>query len=645
MKRELRVALVGQPNCGKSTLFTAVSGYYVVSSNFSGTTVTFTETRVNYKGNRIRLIDLPGTYSINSYDEAERLARDKILSEDIDLIINVIDSTMLARSLELTVQLIEMKKPMVVALNMMDEAEKKGVIIDFEKFYQLTGIKAFPITAVKGVGISELFDYVVQFDYKNFSPILPVYDRDVEECISGIEERFPESILRKYPENNRRFFIIRALEKDEHFERLIGIEDLEFLNFIRKRRLELAELHNWPEESVFASHRHAYVLDISEKISSVRSRGGKNFLNDLDRFLINPIGGVISLSAVFGLIFFFTFLLGDTLSTLIEGPLDSLKDTILRYFDGIIKILLGGLMDGIQGGVGIVLPYLIPLILFLAILEDSGVLPRVAFMLDGIMHRFGLHGKAIIPFLLGYGCNVPAIMAARTLENSRDKKIVILLSSFIPCSARTVVILALVTKYLGWMPTLALYFFNVLIIFILSTIISRLKRVESEGFIMDVPPLRIPYIRALIKKLWFRLEEFFLFAWPVIIVSSLILSLLDHYGVSTLINQYLRPLTASVLGLPDTLGISLFLGIFRKELSLLMIYQALGTENVISVLSLSQIWILTVFITFYIPCIATISTTYKEGGIRLTTFSILLNFSVAVILSFIFKIGFSIFGL
>lgn len=634
MEKELNIALVGQPNCGKSTLFTAVSGYYVESGNFPGTTISFTETRLNYKGRRIRLIDLPGIYSINSYDEAERLARDRILSGEIDLIINVVDTTILSRSLELTLQLIEMKTPMVVALNMMDEAKKKGIEVDISKFSELLGVKAFPIVAVKGIGISELFDYVVQFEPSSFSPVAPIYDRDVEECIRDIEDHFPEDLSNKYPRIDRRFFIIRLLEMDEYFENIAKEVSPEFVNYTIKKRKELALLHNWPEESVFASHRHAFVLDIYEKISSTKRRQkGSSILEDLDRFLINPIGGFISLTFVFGMIFFITFYLGDTISSLLEEPLNKLSNYLLKDITGITKIVLSGLIDGIRGGLGIVIPYFVPLILLLSIMEDSGVLPRIAFMLDGIMHRFGLHGNSIIPFLLGYGCNVPAIMTSRSTPNQWDRKVVILLSSFIPCSARTVVILALVTKYLGWFATLMLYFMNLFIVFLISTIITRYRKTESEGFIMDVPPLRAPYMTALLKKLWYRMGEFLIFAWPVIIVSSILLGFMDSYDISPVINRVLSPITRNILNLPESLGIALFLGIFRKELSLLMLYQALGTENIISVLSKGQIWVLVVFITFYIPCIATISTTYKEGGLRLVIFSILLNLSVALILA------------
>lgn len=638
MDNEIKVAIVGQPNCGKSTFFTAVSGYYVESGNFPGTTISFTETKLSYKGKKIRLLDLPGIYSINSYDEAEKLTREKILSGDIDLIINIIDTTMLARSLELTIQLLEMKIPMVVAMNMIDEANKKGMKIDFEKFTQLTGLKAFPIVAIKGTGITELFDYLIEFEPSHYNPIMPVYDRDVEECIADIERHFPPSLLDKFPKINRRFFIIRLLEMDEHFERIAASEDAAFLDYVRKKRAELAVLHNWPEESVFASHRHAYVLDMYEKISSVRSRIGKNFAEELDRFLINPVGGFISISLVFGAIFFITFYLGDILSGILEEPLNSLSDYAISDIKGNLRIVVAGIFDGIKGGLGIVIPYFIPLIFLLALLEDSGVLPRIAFMLDGIMHRFGLHGKSVIPFLLGYGCNVPAIMTARTLENSSDRKIVILLSSFIPCSARTVVILALVTKFLGWGPTLLLYFMNLAVVFVISTLISRYKKTESEGFIMDVPPLRSPYPKALFKKVWHRMGEFIIFAWPVIMISSILLGFFDHWGISHIINHLLNPVTSYVLKLPEELGISLFLGIFRKELSLVMLYQALGTEDVSTVLSGSQIWVLVVFITFYIPCIATISATYKEGGIRLTLFSVMLNMGVALILAGAFSL-------
>ena len=485
MKREeLVIALVGQPNCGKSTLFTAVSGYYVESGNFPGTTVGFTETKIDYKGSSIKLIDLPGIYSINSFDMAERVTRDKILSRDVDIILNVIDATMLARSMELTLQLIEMQRPIVVVLNMMDEAIKKGMKIDLQKFEELTGIKAFPVVAINGEGISELFDYITLFDSKRQNLKLPEYDRDVEECIADIERRFPESLLKKYPNINRRFLIVRTLEMDEYFEGIVREEDSGFLDYIVRKRKELAEMHNWPEEGVFASHRHAIVLDMFEKIVKIERRFKKNIVEDIDRFLINPIGGFTAILLIFGSIFFLTFYFGDFLSGLLIDPLNNLKGTILGSKGGLLSVILSGVFDGIIGGLGVVLPYLIPLLLLMALLEDMGVLPRMAFMLDGILHNFGLHGNSVIPFLLGYGCNVPAIMSARSMPNERDRISVMLLSTFVPCSARTVVILAIVTKYLGWAATLELYTMNLLLIILLSFGISRYRKKDASGFIM-----------------------------------------------------------------------------------------------------------------------------------------------------------------
>lgn len=633
MEEVLNVALVGQPNCGKSTLFTAVSGYYVESGNFPGTTIHYTETKINYQGRKIRLIDLPGIYSISSHDLAEKVTRQHLLSHNIDVIVNVIDSTMLSRSLELTLQIIEMNLPVIVALNMMDEAEKKGIEIDVSRLEELLGVKAFPVVAVKGEGIADLFNSIVTFDLHNYRGIKPVYDRDVEECIKSIEERFTIGLNDKFNKIDRRFIIIRLLEMDEEFEGEIEKRDPLFLKFVIEKRKELADLHNWPEESVFASHRHAVVLDMFERIVTIKRRSGFNISEEIDRFLINPIGGLLSVTLVFGLIFFITFYLGDFLSSLLEEPIARIRESILRDIGGIWQILFSGLLDGISGGLGIVIPYFLPLILLLALLEDSGVLPRMAFMLDGIMHRFGLHGKSLIPFLLGYGCNVPAIMTARTLENQWDRRLVILLSTFIPCSARTVVILAIITKYLGWLSTLGLYLLDLAVIFTISSIIGRFRRSESEGFIMDVPPVRRPYLSVLTKKVWYRIGEFIIFAWPVIVLSSIVLSFMDHWGANTIINSLLSPLTEHILGLPPALGILLFLGIFRKELSLVMLYQVLGTEDVSPILSSSQLWVFTVFIVFYIPCIATISTTIKEAGYRLAIISILLNTLVAILIA------------
>ena len=350
---------------------------------------------------------------------------------------------------------------------------------------------------------------------------------------------------------DERFVIIRLLEMDEEFERMVGKADDPFLRYVLEKRRQLAEMHNWPESGVFASHRHAYVFDLFEQVAVVRHKHGHDIRESIDRFIINPIGGFVAIVGLLFFMFFASFKMGDFISGLIEAPLDALGQRLTGMTGGLTAVAVSGLYDGLVSGVGIVLPYLVPLLILLAILEDSGLLPRIAFMVDGILHRFGLHGKSAVPIILGYGCNVPAIMAARGLEYERDRVLTMLIIPFIACSARTVIILALAGKYLGPVYTTAIYAGNILVALMVSFALSRLQVDMSPGIIMDVPPLRRPYPGLVASKVWWRLREFLTFAWPVIVVSSLALAFISHVGLDKPVNALLAP---DHLGHPEAPG-------------------------------------------------------------------------------------------
>jgi len=613
-------------------MFNAVAGFKVDTGNFSGTTVSFTETRVYLGGRTVRLIDLPGTYSITSLDLAEKVARDYLLSGNVDVIINVLDSSILGRSLELTIQLLEMNIPMVMALNMFDEAQAKGIEVDLGMLKALTGVEAYPVIAVEGTGVRDLFEAAIRLPGEQFHPVLPVYDRDVEECIAAILERYPPA-LKTALEVDERFVAIRLLEMDEEFEQRAGKIAPDFLRFVLEKRRALAEMHNWPEAGVFASHRHAVVFDLFEQVAKVVHREQITIRERIDHFIINPVGGLVTIVGLLFFMFFASFVLGDVIAGLIEEPLDALGQTLTGMTRGMAAVAVSGLYDGFVAGVGIVLPYLLPLLILMAILEDSGLLPRIAFMVDGLLHHFGMHGKSAIPIILGYGCNVPAIMAARNMEHERDRVLTMLTVPFIACSARTVIILALAGKYLGAAWTTAIYAGNIMVALAVSYILSRLQADPAPGIIMDVPPLRRPHAGLVARKAWWRLKEFLTFAWPVIAVSSLVLAFISHAGMDRVINSILKPVTTGILNLPEQTGITLFLGIFRKELTLLMLNQSLGTPDISTILSSGQVLVLVVFTVLYIPCVATISTLWKEGGWKVALYSVALNTGVALLVA------------
>ncbi len=630
---------LGQPNCGKSTLFNALAGLKAETSNFPGTTVKHTHSKVNLFGKILNIIDLPGTYSLNPLDEGENVALTHLFVEKPDLIINVVDASLLGRSLELTLELIELEYPMVVALNMMDLAEKKGIEIDPKKLERLLGIPVIPLIATHGRGVKELIDaaFDVLDEGKRASHL--DWSKDVEEKIEELSDMLPED----FPVvANKRFTSVKMIEAGKlMFDKMLEEINPDLKRSLRSIRADLEKRHDAPAYEVIAAERHHLAFKLSEECSQVLRGKRQNWMEKVDDILMHPFLGYLILLAVFFAFFVVIFKVGNPLEELLLNPLNDLRLYLSESFgEGVLFFLLDGLIQGVGGGVAIVLPYFIPLLFMMSILEDIGYLSRASFLMDTFMHRIGLHGKSVSPFILGFGCNVPAIMSTRTLGSRRDKVLTSLLIPFIPCSARTTIVLALIAFYLGPLWALCFYIGNILLVGILGRIISFFLKSPSPGLILEIPSLKVPSLKNITKKTYVQLLSFIKFAWPVLIVGSVILGLMQFFNLDSIVNLILSPFVENIMGLPRELGVTLVFGFLRKELSLVMMLQALGVsyQDVMSVITKDQLVIFTVFISFFIPCLSTVAILWKEIGRKIAFLSMGLNIFVAIILSLIVRL-------
>lgn len=633
------IIILGQPNCGKSTLFNAVAGLKAETSNFPGTTVKHTHSRVNIGGRLINLIDLPGTYTLNPSDEAEKVALSHLFFEKPDLIINVVDASILGRSLELTQELMELGYPMILALNMVDLAEKKGIKTDPKKLEELLGIPVVPTIAFHGKGIKELLITALKaLDEKKQGKPLK-WSKDVDEQIKKLSSSIPDD----FPYiGNKRFTAVKMLEiGKKFFNKMLGEMNPELKRARDKIKRELEDRHDAPAYEVIAAERHHLSMKIFEESSTIKREYKLNWLDRIDGIIMHPVLGYLILIAVFLGFFFIIFKIGGPLEEILLNPMQHLRTWVSHTFgQGFLFYLIDGLIQGVGGGIAIVLPYFFPLLFLMSLLEDIGYLARAGFLMDTFMHQIGLHGKSVSPFILGFGCNVPAVVSTRILESRRDKILTSLLIPFIPCSARTTIILALVAYYLGPFWALGFYLFNIILIAVLGRIISFFLKTPSPGLILEIPSIKVPSLKNVMRKTFIQLHSFVKFAWPILIAGSIVLGIMQFYRFDSVLNTILSPIVVNGLGLPKELGVTLIFGFLRKELSLIMMLQALGVgyQNLLSVITREQIVVFTVFISFFIPCLSTVAILWKEVGRRVALISMLLNSGVAVILAVLVRV-------
>ncbi|MDH5482331.1 MAG: ferrous iron transport protein B [Candidatus Bathyarchaeota archaeon] len=624
MPNQLRIALAGNANVGKSVIFNQLTGLNQIVGNWPGKTVERAEGTLHFKGHTIHIIDLPGIYSLSTFSMEEIVSRDYISIEKPDVIVNVVDASALERNLYFTMQLLELEAPIIVALNQVDFAAKKGLKIDVEKLSKALGVPVVPTVAITGSGIDELLSTViatVNGEQKRKS-LKMRYGREIEKRVQAIEKLASSKLSQLCTVYPTRWIAIKLLERDADVAgKLQNYENgKEVLKFAEKSAGELEKMHGESSPVITTSERYGLATKIANAVTIVETPPRVSLEQKLDAWTTHKFLGYPILAMVLASMFALIFLGGNFIS----AGLDYVFGIFTAYIESVfllflpeiaVNLITDGILAGIVAGITIALPYIVPFYIFLAILEDSGYLPRAAFLMDNLMHKIGLHGKAFIPLILGYGCSVPACIGCRIMETERERFLAAFVVVLIPCAARTVVILGLVGRFVGLHVALALYAFDLILVFILGRIAFKIVPGEPVGLIVEMPSYRRPSFRNIIMKTWSRTRDFVYVAFPIIIVGSLVIVAFDALGVIDYITVAASPLMSDWLGLPPVTSIPLVFGILRKELTLILLQDVLLQQGmVLQDLTSVQMIVFALVTMIYIPCLATIAACKREFG-------------------------------
>ncbi len=650
----IQVAFVGNPNCGKTTLFNALTGANLKVANWPGVTVEKKEGTAFYKGEKINLIDTPGIYSLTSYSIEEKVTRNCVMEDDIDVIVNVVDASSLERNLYLTLQLLELGKPVILAMNMMDIVKERGMEIDNHRLPEMLGnIPVVPVSARKRTGLNILLHAVKHHYEEDVQALTVKYSDEIENKITVLTEKLCE----KYPELSfKRWTAIKLLEADEQM--------------IKAYPVDLPTVLDRSYEKEIINGKYKYIEEIIEEVLFYKHSSKEEMTDRVDQFLTHRIWGVPVFLGIMALVFFLTFTIGDLLKGVFETGLDALLNgatallTSMKVADWMISLVVDGAIAGV-GGILTFLPNIFILFLALGILEDSGYMARVAYVMDGIMGKVGLSGKAFLPMVLGFGCSVPAVMASRTLEKEEDRRRTIFLTPFMSCSARMPIYVLFSSIFFpdyAAVAAFSLYALGLVIAILIALIMGKIKKGDSAGsLLMELPEYKMPNARTIAIYVWEKVKDYLSKAGTTIFLASIVIWFVLNFGIhgmvqdvqesfGAVLGHWLEPVLAPAgLGLWQ-IALSLIAGLSAKEVVVSSMAVLFGIANINSAAGMAGLstalaqygfgavnaYALMVFCLLYTPCMATVATIHKESAswkftMKMVLFQLVLAYVAAVI--------------
>lgn len=660
-EKRIRVACVGNPNCGKTTLFNALTGAKLKVANWPGVTVEKVEGQTSYEGFSISLVDTPGIYSLTCYTIEEKVTRKCVMDDDIDVIINIVDASSLERNLYLTLQLLELGKPVVLALNMMDIVKERGMEIDLHRLPEMLGdIPVVPVSAARRTGLDILLHAVVHhFEEGKNSEYILKYPETIENKLAKLEVMMQAN----YPTHSSvRWHAIKLLEDDEEVK--------------EEHPITVTNVVDRSYEKEIIACKYAYIEKVVGEVLFYKSKKAAT-TDKVDRFLTNEWLGLPAFLCIMGVVFFLTFTVGDMLKGVFETGLElfsgGVRQTLcaVNTADWLISLVVDGIITGV-GGILTFLPNIFILFLALAILEDSGYMSRVAYVMDSVMGRVGLSGKAFLPMILGFGCTVPAIMATRALETEHDRRKTMVITPFMSCSARLPIYVIFSEMFLpdcAGLVAFSFYLIGMVVAIVTALIINRAEKgKENDSLLIELPEYKRPNARTVCIYVWNKVKDYLTKAGTTIFLASIIIWFILNFGVNgmvespaesfgAVIGRWLVPVLAPAgLGMWQ-IAVALISGISAKEVVVSSFSVLFGVANANSAEGMASIvanvqaqnpsfgplnaYCLMLFCLLYVPCVAAIATIRKESGslkftFGLMAFQILLAWLAAVL---VFQIG------